>query len=299
MLSNLPSFEHVNIRPCDVAVPFNAPICHEEWLSNRMMMLNIVESWVKAGFEPRAILLKTIEQHGGLDAFKRTWSNLVERGHKASVLVRAAFETSRGLEALDLVDLLTDSYAIGKHPKEKKIKWPMNVSALFPEVSPWVLAPDTISSEKLFALMERECPELTSEGQTTTDDIEKQTWSLFMENGRLCEQPENPDQSLPLMVRNTEVTAAFTQYGAARLYALGTFLSVVVNGSREACDACGKVGERMKRCSRCHCGVYCDRDCQAKDFKSRHKKKCAELKALQDRYQETIVLPEHDMSEFT
>lgn len=292
-MSTEPSFEYLDVRPCDVEVPSESPISQEEWLSNRMMILNDVESWVQTGFRGRAILLMTIQQHGGLDAFKRRWINLVDEGHAANVLARAARETSQGFEALDFVDLLTDSYA-STHPEKKNIKWPMNVSVMFPELSPWVLAPDSTCSEKVFDLLERECPELTSDRPASGDDIDKQTWSLFMENGKLCERPESPDQSLLLMVRKTEMRAAFIQYGSARLFALGMFLSVLVEESREACDTCRKTGEGMKRCSRCHCAVYCDRACQAKHFKSTHKKQCAELKALRDRYKEAQPLPEHD-----
>ena len=79
-----------------------------------------------------------------------------------------------------------------------------------------------------------------------------------------------------------------------RLFALGTFLSVLVDGSKVTCDACGKTGDGMKRCSRCHCVTYCGRDCQAKDFKSCHKKLCAEFKVLRDCYKATQPLPEHD-----
>ena len=112
-------------------------------------------------------LVEKDPMHGGLDAFKRRWSNLVEKGHASSILARAAFVTSRGFEAMDFVDLLLDSYSISSRPEEKNIKWPMNVSAIVPELSPWLLAPDSMCSEKIFELIARECPEVMASDEST------------------------------------------------------------------------------------------------------------------------------------
>jgi hypothetical protein len=64
------------------------PFSQEEWIANRMMLLNDVESWIAQAFRGGGLttLLKKIQQHGGLDAFKRQWFNLVEKGYASSLV---------------------------------------------------------------------------------------------------------------------------------------------------------------------------------------------------------------------
>ena len=45
-MSNLPSFEYVDVLPRDLKVPGDAPFSQDEWIANRMMLFNDVESWI-------------------------------------------------------------------------------------------------------------------------------------------------------------------------------------------------------------------------------------------------------------
>jgi hypothetical protein len=47
------------------------------------------------------------------------------------------------------------------------------------------------------------------------------------------------------------------------------------------CDYCGDEISKAPRCSRCHCAMYCNRDCQKSDFK-RHKPLCLRLAKATD-----------------
>ncbi|KUJ06811.1 uncharacterized protein LY89DRAFT_790195 [Mollisia scopiformis] len=42
------------------------------------------------------------------------------------------------------------------------------------------------------------------------------------------------------------------------------------------CDTCGKQGDTLKECIKCHSVTYCSKDCQKADFKN-HKKVCAKM----------------------
>ena len=46
------------------------------------------------------------------------------------------------------------------------------------------------------------------------------------------------------------------------------------------CDNCLKTSSNMKRCKGCNIAKYCSRDCQANDWKVRHKAQCNKPNAI-------------------
>ena len=201
----------------------------------------------------------------GMGASSR--SRRPHRSAAADIFARAAFQTSLGMQRLELTDLMACAYQMsscdadddnynenenenpgtGTDAKKVKVKWPI-IGIVFPELSSWnlgqgahsVSTSSTASSvEELFVILERECPELSAGTYNSDDDamdamaIEEDTWKLFFQNSRLCDSPELQanDMSLPVHVHHsskTRITANVLRSAASRLYALSTFLSKVV-----------------------------------------------------------------------
>ena len=40
------------------------------------------------------------------------------------------------------------------------------------------------------------------------------------------------------------------------------------------CGYCGKIPEKPMKCAKCMQVTYCDKECQTRDWKQGHKKKC-------------------------
>jgi len=294
MSSELLTF--ITLRPQDLEVPSGIPISAEEFQSNRIETLCEADNWIAEAFGARKQLIDSLVEIGGINGFKQQWEALAERGgdRAAAVIARSALVTTRGIEKLDVVDLMTCSYEHGQQPERKKVKWPV-LGVVLPDLGSWNLAPASETMGELYNILERECPELVDERRISDEVIDGESWKLFLEHGRLCTTDDSGrDMSLPLQVRDEDMTSNTLRNGAIRLYALATFLSSVVRYSTDFCLVCEKTGDDLKRCIKCHSAVYCGRECQIQDFNLGHKKDCKLLKVLKERYADSSPIPDHD-----
>jgi hypothetical protein len=270
--------------------------------------LQEADNWIVSAFEQRSVLVKSLAALGGgcsgLDGFKEKWSALVERGgaKAAAAMATAAHDTTKELERMKLLDLLSCAYECGSPPHQKKVKFPV-LGVIVPELGSWNLAPcnDPGQNQELYNIFERECPEIANEEGDPTSDIviEENSWKLFLQNGKLCTLPDDGsgrDMSLQLQVRNEEMSANTLRNSAIRMHMLAIFLSHLVKYAKgDECSVCGMTGDALKRCQKCRCGIYCSRDCQVKAFHDAHKKECKVLRQLQERYANDTPFPEHDL----
>lgn len=267
-----------------------------------METLWTADTWICAAFNARKALVESLsgDTFDGLAAFKEHWEGIVVKGggRAAAIIARASVFATQELCDLDLEDLLTCAYEPDKDLKKKKHKWPI-FGILFPDLSPWVLAPAESKSsvEEIFKLVERECPDLNSDLGMCEDIIGEGSWGLFLEHGRLCTKMTNDqeDVSLRVKVRDIEMSSNTLRNGAIRMYGLATFLYKLVEYSTKSwCFECEKVSDDLKRCVRCHCALYCSRECQIESFKTGHKLDCKVLAELHKRYDSESPLPKHD-----
>ena len=48
--------------------------------------------------------------------------------------------------------------------------------------------------------------------------------------------------------------------------------------SSDVCSCCGKFGKKLERCGQCMVARYCSRKSQDKDWKTKHRAECKELR---------------------
>ena len=294
----------ITLRPQDLEPPPDIPITREEFQANRLSTTREADNWIVAAFEQRSVLVNSLAEIGGLDGFKEKWTALVERGvgKAAAAMASAAFDTTRELERMDLLDLISCAYEFGTAPDKKKVKFPV-LGVISPELGPWNLAPcdGADQVQELFHIIERECPEVVDGGGCLSEEmIDDNSWKLFLQNGKLCTKLDDDtgfDMSLQVQVRDEEMSANTLRNGAVRMLILACFLSRLVKyANGDECSVCGTTGDGLKRCQKCHCGIYCSRDCQVEAFNNKgHKKECKILRKLQERYADESPIPEHDL----
>lgn len=113
-------------------------------------------------------------------------------------------------------------------------------------------------------------------------------------------------------MNNKLISAQVLQIVSGRIYALlGIFLSLLVELTSEKCVNCGALEDnrssterKLMYCSRCHCVLYCSRDCQTVDFSKKrdgknngHKKNCKKLTVLKERYEDRHPVPTFSMAD--
>lgn len=294
----------ITLRPQDLDPPADIPISAEEFQANRLSTLREADHWIVSALEQRSLLVKSLTDAGGLDGFKEKWTALVERGvgKAAAAMACAALDATKVLERMELLDLLSCAYECGAPPHEKKVKFPV-LGVISPELGSWNLAPcnGADQARELYNIFERECPEaVDGEGNSSGEIIDENSWRLFLQNGKLCTKLDDDsgfDMSLQLQVRDENMSANTLRNSAIRMLILSFFLSRLVKYTNgDECSICGKTGEGLKRCQKCHSGIYCSRTCQVEAFNDKgHKKECKILRKLQERYATESPIPEHDL----
>ena len=304
MTSSDADLKFITCRPQDLEIPPDIPISPEEFQANRLGTLREAEKWIDSAFEQRRVFITSLVAIGGLVGFKEKWMALVKRGggKAAAAMAKAALDTTKEIERMELLDLLSCAYECGAPPNQKKVKFPV-LGVITPELGSWNLAPCHMPGQmqELYNVFERECPELIDEeGEPTIEVINKRSWELFKLNGKLCTKLDGDsgfDMSLQLQVRDECMSANTLRNGATRMLILATFLSQLVQyADGDACSVCGKSGEGLKRCQKCHCGIYCSKECQLEAFSNcGHKRECKVLRKLQERFDDEAPIPENDL----
>jgi len=137
-------------------------------------------------------------------------------------------------------------------------------------------------------------PDSRTTTTTTTARMEEISLKIFWEQVHLTSFDR--DSSKGVYVRGKQVRAGQVTYGSVRMFALSTFLSVLIDElpeyKTEKCESCSTksvVNNSLKACSRCHCVHYCSRECHVKHFPS-HKKECkAVWKELYGQYSSDCI----------
>ena len=88
---------------------------------------------------------------------------------------------------------------------------------------------------------------------------------------------------------------------ATRSLALSTFVSTWIDSlhqqEKHKCSACQTQSPDLKRCSRCRCARYCNRDCQKDHFQKGHKKVCKKWAEIYERYEGNPIQGEMQLAD--
>jgi hypothetical protein len=282
---------HIRVGPDDFKGPSEGPF-DPDFDLRRFNLLTALDGVLDVTLQAWANAKLQCQEGQGMAVFMGRWRKLVEEDPRSAVvaLVDAVFaakqalmQPSIGIVLDDSADALFDIMKVKNDNNEtaNNSQWPL-MSHLLPELSHWVIAIHAPNShDNLQTLM-------TELLQSTFSS----PYAMLGLHGQMCEGVvAKMDGSMPvLFIGDRVLRTRQATHGALRVLGLSTFVSKfresVVSQSKKACSSCQKLRRpvNLKRCARCHCVCYCDRECQERHFCYQHRAECNGLKELYERY---------------
>ncbi|CAB9517996.1 expressed unknown protein [Seminavis robusta] len=279
-------FRHIRVRPEDLEGPSESSKRSRTTCSNTLTALDVIvelslEAWTHAKSQCR----------NGTDIpmFMEKWRDLVQKDDRSAVvaLAHAVHATKTTLRQPSISIILDEGggalydVANANSIARENIWWP-KISHIVPELSHWVLAIEAPNSQTSLQLLMEELLQSTFTSP----------YAMLGLQGQLCDGSVTTkiDAKPALFIGDRVLRTQQATHGALRVLGLSTFVATfwdaVLTQNEKSCSSCNVVRppRQLKRCARCHCACYCNRDCQTAHFQYQHRMECNEWKDIYERY---------------
>jgi len=265
-------FQHIRIRPQDLQPSTNSEESKDDFVLTQLSLLNAVEPLIDQAIQAQKNLPKVKD-------FAHKWNEWTNEDPKAAAA--ALCLAAKATQKVFTSDIVRDVLEGTGGPLYDSLRgsgtvheWP-HWSPYIPEVSHWVLLQGDTGAK---------LAELLHELAHTRSD----PYASVLHHAQLCEPMR--DKSPSIMLGNAQLPSQCAVNGSTRLLGLSTFLASVVESylgrDMACCSSCLQMPKDLKRCARCHCALYCNRDCQLSHYKNGHKKECSP--DLYERYSTSV-----------